>query len=168
MFDRLSVSMSAEQTGHLDLQTSEGMKAWLRFYIRYCAKNPEHVRMMINESISENERLEYMVSRIRRSHKALIPVFKRLMSDGVVPEVWLVSFFFIVSSICQMPFVLSTTISRLYNVDMASEAAIEAHTDAVIALILGERSLSPAHWPLLPQWALLAQAKPEGEPNNAA
>ncbi|MEE4539925.1 MAG: TetR/AcrR family transcriptional regulator [Erythrobacter sp.] len=168
MFDRLSASMSPEQTGHLDLRTPEGMKAWLRFYIRYCADNPDHVRMMIQESMSESERLGYMVSRIKRSHKGLIPVFQRLMSDGVVPDVWLVSFFYIISSICQMPFVLSTAINRLYEVDMTSEAAIEAHADAVIALILGERSVPPAQWPPLPQWAVLAQAKAEDPTSGAA
>jgi AcrR family transcriptional regulator len=167
MFDRLSHAMSPSETGKLDLSTREGLKAWLRFYIRYCADNPEHVRIMLHESMAQSERLDYMVNRVRRSHKALIPVFQRLMLQGVVPEVWLVSFFYIVSTVCQMPFVLSGAIQRLYGTSMTSEPAIEAHTEAVIALILGERT-SPEHWPSLPDWALEAQQRAQGQALDSA
>lgn len=167
MFDRLSHSMSPSETGELDLSTREGLKAWLRFYIRYCAQNPEHVRIMLHESMAQSDRLDYMVSRVQRSHKGLIPVIQCLMMQGVLPEVWLVSFFYIVSTVCQMPFVLSGTIQRLYGVNMSSEPAIQAHTDAVIALILGERG-SPECWPALPQWAMQAQQPAEASARDSA
>jgi AcrR family transcriptional regulator len=157
MFDRLSASLSAKSTGKIDLTARDGLKQWLRFYIRYCAENPEHVRIMLHESMSRSERLDYMAKRIRRSHTRLIPVFQRLMNDGVVPEAWLVSFFYIVSSVCQMPFVLSRAIQELYEVDMTSDEAIEAHSEAVLALLLGERSADPSRWPTLPEWAASAQ-----------
>ena len=167
MFDRLSHAMSPSETGELDLSTRDGLKAWLRFYIRYCAHYPEHVRIMLHESMAQSERLNYLVNRVRRSHKALIPVFQRLMLQGVVPEIWLVSFFYIVSTVCQMPFVLSSAIQRLYGVDMISDAAVEAHTEAVIALILGERG-SPEHWPVLPEWALEAQQRAAAVASDSA
>jgi len=168
MFDELSFIMSPEQTGKLDLTTRGGLKEWLRIYVRYCAQHPEHVRITINESMVHTERLDYMVNRVRRSHTVLIPVLQSLMREGVVPEVWLVSFFHIVSSICQMPFALSTAIGRLYEVDMTSDAAIEAHTEAVLALLLGERSSNPSQWPALPHWARLAQAQIEEAPHDPA
>lgn len=167
MFDRLSHSMSPSETGELDLSTRDGLKSWLRFYIRYCARNPEHVRIMLHESMAQSDRLDYMVNRVRRSHAGLIPVFQRLMQQGVVPEIWLVSFFYMVSTMCQMPFVLSSAIQRLYGVDIFSDAAVEAHTEAVIALILGERS-SPEHWPVLPEWALEAQQRAAAVASDSA
>lgn len=159
MFAGLSAAFSNDSTEELDLRTKEGLRSWLRLYIRYCAEHPEHVRMMIQESMAATERLEYMVDHIRRSHSGLIPVFTRLMKQGVVPEVWLVSFFYIISSICQMPFVLTNAIDQLYGVKMTSEAAINAHTEAVVALVLGERSDDPMLWPPLPAWAETARAK---------
>ncbi len=158
MYARLNAAMSKDQAGGFDLRTKEGLRAWLRFYIGYCAKNPEQARIMINESMVRSERLDYMVGHIRRSHRALIPVFRHLMKDGVVPDMWLVSFFYIISTMCQMPFVLSTTIERLYGVDMTSEPAIEAHYEAVVAFMLGEPPRHQLQWPALPDWAKQAQA----------
>ncbi|MFN3472678.1 MAG: TetR family transcriptional regulator [Blastomonas sp.] len=159
MFAGLSGAFSNDRTGELDLRTREGLRSWLRHYIRYCADHPEHVRIMIHESMAATERLEYMVEHIRRSHAGLIPVTTRLMKQGVVPDVWLVSYFYIISSICQMPFVLTNAIDQLYGVQMTSQAAIDAHTEAVIALVLGERSDKPVVWPQLPEWAESARAK---------
>jgi AcrR family transcriptional regulator len=160
MFLGLSQAFGNDKTGYLDLRTPDGLRSWLRLYIAYCAKHPEHVRIMIHESMAATDRLEYMVEHIRRSHVGLIPVFTRLMQQGVVPEVWLVSFFYIVSSVCQMPFVLTNAIDKLYGVQMTSQAAIDAHTEAVIALVLGERSVDQSQWPSLPAWAETARNKP--------
>jgi len=159
MFSGLSEAFSSDGTGELDLHTREGLRSWLRRYIGYCAEHPEHVRIMIHESMAATDRLEYMVDHIRRSHAGLIPVFTRLMQQGVVPEVWMVSFFYIVSSVCQMPFVLTNAIDQLYGVRMTSQAAIDAHTEAVIALVLGEHSVDASLWPQLPEWAETARAR---------
>jgi TetR/AcrR family transcriptional regulator len=166
MFARLSASMAPDKTGKLDLRTRAGLESWLRHYIRYCAKHPEHVRIMIHESMGQSERLDYMVSHIRRSHTGLIPVFYRLMEQGIVPQMWLVSFFYIISAICQMPFVLSSAIDRLYSVDITSEEAIETHTEAVIAMVLGQPSLNKANWPALPAWALFAKDGTKDTPDE--
>ena len=159
MFAGLCAAFSNDRTGEIDLRTRDGLRSWLRLYIRYCAEHPEHVRIMIHESMAATERLEYMVEHIRLSHAGLIPVFSRLMKQGVVPDVWLVSFFYMISSICQMPFVLTNAIDQLYGVQMTSQAAVDAHTEAVIALVLGERSHDPSRWPTLPGWAETARTK---------
>lgn len=152
MYARLDRTLSLEALGHIDLTTVDGMKTYLRHYIRYCAQNPEQARIMISETVHGGERLEWMIGFIKDSHKALIPVFRRLMKVGVLPEVWIVSLFYVVSTISQMPFVLANTIKGLYGVDMTSEAAITAHTDAVIAILLREEPESRATWPPLPEW----------------
>lgn len=152
MYARLDSALSLETLGHIDLTTVDGMKTYLRHYIRYCAHNPEQARIMISETVLGGERLEWMIGFIKDSHKALIPVFRRLMKAGVVPEVWIVSLFYVVSTVSQMPFVLANTIRGLYGVDMTSEAAINAHTDAVIAILLREEPESRETWPPLPDW----------------
>lgn len=152
MFNRLSSEMSNKRIGAPDLSTRDGMRMWLRQYVRYCASHPEHVRIMIHESMWQTERLDYMVAHIQESHARLIPGVRKLMDDDVVPKVWLVSYFYILSTVCQMPFVLSVPIKRLYQVDMDSDEAIEAHTDAVIAFILKETATHQHGWPDLPAW----------------
>lgn len=152
MHDRLLIALGEGEASIVDLTKKEGIRTWVRFYIRYCAENPEQARIMINESMSQSHRLEYLVDRIRQSHKGLIPLFSQSMENGDLPDVWLVSLFYIISSVCQMPFVLSTAIKNLYDVEITSEQAIEAHTDAVLAILLKDEPTSKSAWPPLPPW----------------
>ena len=152
MFQRLDQALSEDVIGHLDLTTREGLAVFLRHYIRYCADNPEHARIMIGESLHGGERLTWMIQYVRESHIALIPVMKQLMKKGVLPEVWLISLFYTLSTVCQMPFVISNSIHELYGVDMHSDAAINAHAETVIAMILNASERSPESWPPLPDW----------------
>lgn len=152
MYARLDVALSEDVIGPVDFSTMDGLRTFLRHYIRYCADHPDQARIMISESLSGSERLAWMINFVRESHKSLAPALKQLMSSGVMPEVWLVSLFYIISTTCQMPFVLSRTIKGLYDVDMSSEAAIEAHTDAVISFLLNEQPQSVGQWPALPKW----------------
>ncbi len=153
MFQKLDAALSEEAIGPVDFATREGLTVFLRHYIRYCADNPEHARIMIGESLHGGERLKWMITYIRKSHQALIPIFKQLMKTGVVPEVWLISLFYAISAVCQMPFVLSNAIKELYGIDMHQDAAINAHTETVIALLLNSPERSPDAWPSLPDWA---------------
>jgi len=152
MFQRLDAALSEEVIGPVDFATREGLAVFLRHYIRYCADNPEHARIMIGESLHGGARLKWMVKYIQESHLALIPVFKELMKKGVIPEVWLISLFYSISAVCQMPFVLSNAINELYGVDMHDDGAIEAHTETVIAILLNAPERRPETWPSLPAW----------------
>ena len=166
MFDRLSDAMSIEQLGEIDLGTQAGLRFWLRRYVKYCAENPDHARMMIHESMANSPRLDYLMSQVEVRHARLIPKVKELMGKNIIPQTWLVSHFYIISTICEMPFVLARAVNRLYEVDMTTEAAIDAHTDAVLAFVLGDQCNDTGNWPSLPPWA--AKAAASSASTNAA
>ncbi|MEL6694452.1 MAG: TetR/AcrR family transcriptional regulator [Pseudomonadota bacterium] len=153
MFQRLDTALSEDVIGQVDFATREGLTIFLRHYIRYCADNPEHARIMIGESLHGGERLKWMIQFIRESHVALVPIFKQLVKTGVIPEVWLISLFYSISAVCQMPFVISNAIHELYGVDMHTDAAIDAHAETVIAILLNVPERRPESWPALPEWA---------------
>lgn len=152
MYRRLDQEISGDAIGRLDYATLDGTREFFRRYVRYCAHNPEQIRIMIHESMVGGERLDWMVSYILKSHKTLAPFLRQQMKRGEVPEVFLVSWFYAVSSLCQLPFALSSTIERLYGVDMTSEAAIDAHIDAVLGIFLRDPPASKERWPELPAW----------------
>ncbi|PKP81650.1 MAG: TetR family transcriptional regulator [Alphaproteobacteria bacterium HGW-Alphaproteobacteria-18] len=152
MFQRLGEEMREGLKGVKGASPQENLREFLRTYIRYCARNPEHVRIMIMESVHGGDRIEWMISYIRKSHQNQTPFLRRLMKDGDIPEVWLVSLFYSISAICQMPFVLAQSIKGVYGVDILSDEAIEAHTDTVLALLLRDKPKSRKHWPALPAW----------------
>lgn len=152
MYRRLDQEISSEDIGRLNYGSLEGTREFFRRYVRYCARNPEQIRIMIHESMVGGERLDWMVSYILKSHKTLAPFLREQMKRGEVPEVFLVSWFYAVSSLCQLPFALSNTIERLYGVDMTSEDAIDAHIDAVLGIFLRDPPASKERWPELPAW----------------
>lgn len=159
MYRRLDQEISSDNIGRLNYASLDGTREFFRRYVRYCARNPEQIRIMIHESMVGGERLDWMVSYILKSHKGLAPLLREQMKSGDVPEVFLVSWFYAVSSLCQLPFALSNTIERLYGVDMTSEAAIDAHIDAVLGIFLRDPPTSKASWPELPAWT--HQRQPE-------
>lgn len=152
MFQRLDEEMRAGLKGAKGASPQDNLREFLRTYIRYCARNPEHVRIMIMESVHGGDRLEWMIGYIRKSHQNQTPFLRRLMKDGDIPEVWLVSLFYSISAVCQMPFVLAQSIRGVYGVDILSDEAIEAHTDTVLALLLRDKPKGTKRWPALPAW----------------
>lgn len=152
MFTRLEIEMRQGPKAKGGRTPPEGLREFLRRYIRYCANHPEHVRIMIMESVQGGERVEWMTNYIRTSHAFQAPFLRQLIKQGDLPEVWLVSLFYSISAICQMPFVLARSIEGVYGVDILSEEAIDAHTDAVLALLLRDKPKHRKQWPPLPAW----------------
>ncbi len=131
-----------------DLITEERFREFIRKYIHYCAQHPEHSRIMISESIRGGERLTWMVEKfIRPAHQFYASVMGHHMEQENLPTTWLVSLIFMITAICQMPFVLTSEIKLLYDVDMRSDAAIEAHVDSVFTLLFKEHQNNSKNWP---------------------
>lgn len=147
MYQELDTLLDAERLGIADLSGGAGMRTWLRHYIRYCANNPEHARIVIQESLVAGERQQWMDQYVKASHQRMLPHFRKLMSANELPDVWIISLFFSISAMCQLPFVLSNSVAGTYSVDMTSDAAIEAHTDSVLALLFRDQPPCHREWP---------------------
>lgn len=156
MFERQREQMNLDDPNLPSLETIEGLREFLRRFIRYSAENPEHSRMMILESARGSERLEWA------ANEFVLPGqtrwFKNIQThynNGSLPKVWPVSLAYILTAICRMPFLLNEQAKALYGIDLTSDAAIEAHTDAVLAFALGDPSRVRSDWPPIPDWLKL-------------
>lgn len=45
------------------LSRKERLKSWIRRYVRYSARYPEHARIMVQESLSDSDRLRWAVDK---------------------------------------------------------------------------------------------------------
>lgn len=137
MFRRAEEELSFEPD-ELDLPARERLTLFLRKYIYYCARNTNHARIMIAESVRGGERLDWMAENfIRPSHETINKVSSEVPLErlsGVSP----VSLLYIVVAMCQLPFVLSKEVKSLYDVDMTSSDAIEGHIQTVTALLFAK------------------------------
>lgn len=153
MFERQRRELALDDPDMPPLDTLEGLREFLRRYIRYSARNPEHSRIMILESIRGGERLEWAAREfVLPGQIAWFDGMKEHFAEGHLPKVWPVSLAYILTAMCRMPFLMAEQAKALYGIDLQSDAAIEAHTDAVLAFALGDPSRIRSDWPPTPDW----------------
>lgn len=136
LFERLQreVPLPSPEAGPPDLDT---LRQWVRSYIRYCARHPQHARLMVQEANRSSERLQWMADTfIRPGHELVLAWLERMPQpenrrQGVEPALWL----YLVSAICQAPYLLTAEIRAAHGIDPMLSERIEAHCDAVIGLL---------------------------------
>lgn len=110
-------------------------------YVRYCARHPEHARLMIQLSIVDGPQLDWTSTNfIRDRHGYAIPLIEELKAAGDLPQAETSSILFSVVASCQMIFLLAPEVLKTTGRDMTRDAEIEKHADAVVALFLVDRS----------------------------
>jgi AcrR family transcriptional regulator len=140
LFERLheEIAIPAADAG---LNAYEQTRARLRRYVAYCARHPEHARIMVQESIGDSERLRWAVEHfIGPDHEELARTLERLMAEGVYPRVPLHSLVYIVSAAAQNIFMLAAEVRHSYGIDVSDPAVVEAHADTLLTLLFEHRT----------------------------
>jgi AcrR family transcriptional regulator len=137
LFERLDREVNLDAEIRSGLSNRELFTAYVQRYVRYCAKHPEHARIMIQQSSMAGPQLEWAAKRfIRARHLVSGPVIERLMSNGDLPQVDPVSLAFSLAASCQMYFVLAPEVKSLTNRNVFSAGEIDRHAEAVLRLFL--------------------------------
>jgi TetR/AcrR family transcriptional regulator len=137
MITELDAEMDAARAGTEALPLVDRFRHWLRTYVAYCARRPEHARIMVQESMKASDRVDFIVETgVRRQHAALAPYLRQLMQEGHLPEVPVPSLIYIIAASAQSFFMLANEVKAAHGVNPASPDAITAHADAVVALLL--------------------------------
>lgn len=138
LFDRMEGEMPAaiERGSRDDITT---FKAFIHWYVGYCARHPEHARIMIQQSILEGPELQWAAERyIREGHDWCRPVIERLQASGALPNVDPMSLFIMLTAASQMPFLLAPEILAVSGRDLSVPDEIERHADSIIRVFLRE------------------------------
>ncbi|HEX5377208.1 MAG TPA: TetR family transcriptional regulator [Phenylobacterium sp.] len=137
LIGHMNAEMAASRRTSRGLPPVERFKAFLRDYVRYCARHPEHARIMVQEASGDNDRVAWIAAEIvRPQHRGMTAMLETLMDQGALPRVPVRSLIYIVSAAAQAPFTLAYEVRHAYGVDTAGEAEIEAHADALIRLLI--------------------------------
>jgi len=109
----------------------------IRRYVRYCARHPEHARLMIQESIRDGERLDWAAKRyIVHSKRAAEQFIVMMQNENLMPQGSVAALTYILVGASQLFYALAPEVRRVWGVDPTDEAQIEAHADAVVAVML--------------------------------
>ncbi|MGB6229039.1 MAG: TetR/AcrR family transcriptional regulator [Litorimonas sp.] len=142
LFDRLDEEM-APPDGQ-EMRGLDGLKDWIRRYVRYCARHPEHARIMVQESIRDSDRLQWAVdTHIRPSHERMLPITKHYIRTGIYPDADPVMLTYILVASAQMIFALGHEVRDTHDVDVNDPDFIDAHAEAIISLFFRHKVESP-------------------------
>lgn len=112
-------------------------RTMLGSYVRYCARHPEHARIMVHEAMGQSDRVDWIASHIiAPQHKRIGTLLRILMDEGHIPTGPIRPLIYILSAAAQAPFTLAGEARAAYGVDTTSEAEIEAHTETLLRLLL--------------------------------
>lgn len=115
----------------------DGVEQLIRSYVAYCARHPEHIRIMVREAIGGGERLEWMAREfIAPLHARAEIRFREAVKAGVLPDLPLVSLLYIVVGAVQSMSLLASEVQAIHGVDAMHPAVVAKHADAVVAAIL--------------------------------
>lgn len=134
LFERLRREMEPPE-GEEDLTALGQLKAWIRRYVHYCARHPEHARIMVQESIRDSDRLNWAAEKhIKPDHDRFAPLNELYMRKGIYPRVPVHSITYVLVAAAQTIFMLGPEVQRVYGIDVTDPAAIDAHADAILTL----------------------------------
>ncbi len=125
---------------------------FIRSYVRYCAKHPEHTRILYHEAALKSERLRHIVEHDKLNYSLTLFVIQRLMEIGKMRKSeHPISIMFAFFAVSQNFFAFADVIKISMGYDVLTEEAIEAHATVVLDLFypdipvsgLGSRLLKP-------------------------
>lgn len=136
LFERTNIELNQNAEALAGLSDVERMKAYIRRYVEYCAKHPEHARIMIQQSILEGPELTWAAEQfIDARYTRDIAFYERLQETGHLPKMDTIALRFIVVGACQMIYLLAPEVRAVSGRDVLTPEAIRKHADAVIALL---------------------------------
>lgn len=140
LFERQDLELKPP-AGYDDLPPREQAKNWMRRYVHYCARHPEHARIMVQESIRDSDRLRWAVDKyIGPLHKRARELGKQRVEAGVYPDIPQHAIIYIISAAAQSPFMLSAEVALAEGIDVTDPGQIDAYADALIAFLFDHRT----------------------------
>jgi TetR/AcrR family transcriptional regulator len=137
VFDALAEVLASALPAKLD---ADALARIVRELVRFVARNPAFVRVMNDEGRRASARMRWLADRHQKPlYETMAAILRRARAQGLpLPDVPPVHLFYVVIGAVGMIFSQAPECERLTGTDpTASEEAIEAHADAVIALLLG-------------------------------
>ena len=137
LFERMERELPQALNDIPESETAARFRFFVRWYVDYCARHPEHARLMVQQSILEGPDLAWAADHyIRIRHNGHRPFIERLQQRGELPSIDPTSLFLMLTAACQMPFLLAPEIAAVTGRDMFAQKERDDHAEAVIAVFL--------------------------------
>ena len=138
LFDDFNNAMAAREAGLRGVDELTTMRLLVREFVFFSAAHPQLHRIITQECKADGPRMVWLVERhVRPLYDTTAERFDRLVKAGLVPVIPVPHLYYILTGAGPTMFVLAPECRRLTGIDPSSPEVIEAHADAVTALIFG-------------------------------
>jgi AcrR family transcriptional regulator len=115
----------------------EQFSTFLRRYVAYCARHPEHARLMVQESMHDNARLRWAAETlIAARHKPLVPILESLIKEGALPDVPPRLLIYAISAAAQAPFMLAPEVCHTHGINVMSEEVVTTYAESIVRIFI--------------------------------
>ena len=138
--DRVFGALAEVLAGALPAEPdADALARVVRELVRFAAHNPAFVRIMNDEGRRAGSRMRWLTDRHQKPlYEAVVAMLPQAAARGVLPDVPPIHLFYVLIGAVGMIFSQAPECERLTGTDpTSSDEAIEAHADAVVALLLG-------------------------------
>ncbi len=121
LFERLFKEM-AEPQEEQSLPRNERVRLWIHRYVSYCARHPEHARIMVQESIRDSSRLRWAADKyIREQHQRLIDTLPVTLDLRRFPAMEMSTLVYTLNAAMQAPFTLAAEVRQVHGTKVDSD-----------------------------------------------
>ena len=135
LFERLAQEIPPPDLA-VDPSPTEALKRYIRAYVHYCARHPEHARLIVQESIEGSDRLQWVADHyIRPNHARTLKFLEGIDLPAGLSGMDPVMLLYMVVAIAQMPYLVTAELQFVHGRDVRTPEAIDAHAEAVVRFI---------------------------------
>jgi AcrR family transcriptional regulator len=124
---------------HID--PASQLRYFVRSYVSFCARHPELNRLMIQEGMDRDWRLNWLLKRgVRRWYEQVCRIFDASKAVGRAPEMDAHNFYYIITGAATLIFSNAVEAESLSHQNPLDPEAVEAHAEALANLfVAGEQ-----------------------------
>jgi TetR/AcrR family transcriptional regulator len=136
LFGRMEGEMAAFRSTNAYKDPSGSLRVLIHTLVSYHARYPEHARLMVMESVRDNDRMRWAAETyIKHQHRALVPWLEILIAAGVLPNIPRHELVTIINAMCHVTFTLAPMVQYSWGVPKPEGDDIHAHANAVLAIL---------------------------------
>jgi len=140
LFERLDQEMTFEPPpGAMKSRQTrrEFAREVLRRYVLYCARHPEHARLMMQESVHDNERLAWAAETFISLAAQRAGRFVRLLQrEGLLPPGSVPALVYVIVGAAQLFYALAPEVRRVWGIDPADDKVSADHLEVLLAVLI--------------------------------
>jgi AcrR family transcriptional regulator len=136
LFSRAEDALVAAERYAADVDPVGRFRYFVRTYVRFCADYPAVNRLMVQEGMHNDWRLEWLVEHFVAPWYARVRgLLEEARALGSAPHMDALHFYYILTGGAALIFAMAPEARRLSGIDPTSEAVVDAHADALAQLL---------------------------------